>query len=171
MLTFTVYGVAQPKGSHRAFMAPGMKVPIVTDSNRNAKSWAQLVAHGASEALRQLGATSAIFQLLAGPVHVSVAFYLPRPKKFSKRGVYVEHLTAPDIDKLLRGVLDALSQVVWQDDSQVVSTAATKRYAAVDEPPRVTITVEKTSTAAGACEVPKPTHQGSTQPALFEAQP
>ena len=53
MLTFTVYGVAQPKGSMRAFVPAGMKHPIITDSNRNAKAWAQLVAEGASRALGQ----------------------------------------------------------------------------------------------------------------------
>ena len=53
MLTFTVFGVAQSKGSMRAFTPRGMKFPIVTDSNRKAKAWAQLVAEGASRALGQ----------------------------------------------------------------------------------------------------------------------
>lgn len=137
MIAFTVHGVAQPKGSMRAFTPPGMKFPIVTDSNRNAKSWAQLVAHAADRALGE-GPT----QLLQGPVRVSVAFYLPRPKKFNKRGVPVAHLTAPDLDKLLRSVLDALTEVVWHDDSQVVEVIAQKRYADVGCPPCASIRVE-----------------------------
>lgn len=140
MITFTVHGVAQPKGSMRAFTPPGMKFPIVTDSNRNAKSWAQLVAHAADTALAQ--SPDGHPQLLQGPVRVSVAFYLPRPKKFNKRGVPVAHLTAPDLDKLLRSVLDALTAVVWHDDSQVVEVIAQKRYADVGVPPRASIRVE-----------------------------
>ena len=140
MISFTVYGVAQPKGSMRAFVPPGMKHPIVTDSNRNAKSWAQLVAHAAATTLAQTpdGAP----QLLQGPVRVSVAFDLPRPKKFNKRGVPIAHLTAPDLDKLLRSVLDALTAVVWHDDSQVVEVLAQKRYAEVAHPPCAHIRVE-----------------------------
>src|SRR4249920_136587 len=53
-LAFTVYGVAKPKGNMRAFHPKGMKFPIVTESNRNVKSWQQLVAAGASHALHQV---------------------------------------------------------------------------------------------------------------------
>src|SRR4051812_27186136 len=102
MLTFTVYGVAQPKGNMRAFHRKGMKFPIVTDSNKGIRSWSQLVAEGASHALR----TTPEAHLLTQAVRVTVAFYLPRPKKFLRPGLVVAHLTAPDIDKLLRGVLD-----------------------------------------------------------------
>jgi len=139
-MTFTVYGVAQPKGSMKAFVPRGMKFPIVTDSNRNAKSWAQLVAAGASDALRAQAGS-----LVSGAVRVSLAFHLPRPKKFAKRGVPVAHLTAPDLDKLARSVLDALTAVVWQDDSQVVELVALKRYADVDAAPCVMVRVEPTT--------------------------
>jgi crossover junction endodeoxyribonuclease RusA len=141
VVTFTVYGTAQPKGSMRAFIPRGMKFPIVTDSNRNAKSWAQLVAQGASQALTERGIAS----LQVGPMRVTAAFYLPRPKKYHRRGVPVAHLCAPDLDKLLRSVLDALTRVVYHDDSQVVEILALKRYADVDAPPRVQITVEPTT--------------------------
>lgn len=144
MLRFTVYGVAQQKGSVRAFMRPGMQFPIVTDSNRSAKSWQQLVAQGANEALGLLPASERA--VLTGPVRISVAFFLPRPKKYSKRGVYVEHLTKPDVDKLLRAILDALKGTVWQDDRQVVVVEAVKRYAPVDHVPHVDIWVSACST-------------------------
>jgi len=140
VLTFTVFGVAQPKGSMRAYVPRGMKFPIVTDSNRNARSWAQLVAEGCSRVL----ADRHVATLETGAVRVSVAFYLPRPKKYSKRGVPVAHVTAPDLDKLARSILDALTSVAWVDDSQVVELLALKRYADVGEAPRATITVEPT---------------------------
>jgi Holliday junction resolvase RusA-like endonuclease len=152
MLTFTVYGVAQPKGNMRAFIKRGMKFPIVTDSNRNAKSWAQLVAEGASREL----AGRTIARLQEGALRVSAEFSLPRPKKYQRRGVAVAHLTAPDLDKLLRSVLDAMSEVVYLDDAQIVEVVAAKRYADVDEPPHVTITVEPTSPAQPYAAPPVP---------------
>jgi Holliday junction resolvase RusA-like endonuclease len=148
-VTFTVYGVAQPKGNMRAFLKRGMKFPIVTETNRNVRSWSQLVAEGASRALAE-----GVGQQITGPVGVEVLFALPRPKKYQRLGLTVAHCVAPDIDKLLRGVLDALSRVVFVDDAQVVQVLATKIYAPVDGAPYAVITVN--ATTAGALDVPLP---------------
>jgi crossover junction endodeoxyribonuclease RusA len=139
-LAFTVYGVAQPKGNMRAIHLTGMKFPIVTESNRNVKSWAQLVAEGANHALADLPADQRA--LLDGPVRLTVAFYLPRPKKYHKRAA--AHVTAPDWDKLARAIGDALTQVVYRDDSQIVEAVIGKFYADVDGVPHVDIVVERT---------------------------
>ena len=152
MLTFTVYGIAQPKGNHRAFTPKGMKHPVITDSNRSAKSWAQLVAQRASESLEQTAGA----RLILGPVRLTVAFFLPRPKRLrieKWRTLAPAHLHAPDTDKLLRSVGDALTSVVYQDDAQVVEILAMKRYAAMDTPPHVTIRVEETN-GCGVVHVP-----------------
>ena len=154
-LTFTVYGVPQPKGNLRAFIKRGMKFPIVTDSNRNARSWSQLVAEGANRAIGEL-ADNDRARLFESAIRLSVAFYLPRPKKYQKRGVPVAHLTAPDIDKLLRAVLDALTKVAWGDDSQVVELLTTKAYADVDAPPHAAIRVERTTGARPVVVPPAP---------------
>lgn len=140
-LAFTVYGVAVPKGSTRAFVPKGWTRPIITDTNRNTNSWAQLVAEGASRAI----ADADHFEILRDAVRLTVGFYLPRPKKYQRRGLPVAHLKKPDVDKLVRGVLDALTSVAWLDDSQVVELVAVKQYADVDDPPRVTILVEATA--------------------------
>lgn len=141
MLTFTVYGVAQPKGNMRAFARRGMKFPIVTDSNRGIRSWSQLVAEGASRALE----TSIAPRQLQGAVRIAIAFYLPRPKRLQKRGVPAAHLTAPDLDKLIRGVLDALTAVAFRDDAQVTELIAAKLYADPHDAPHATITVSPTA--------------------------
>lgn len=127
MLAFTVHGVAQPKGSARAFVAGGRAV--VTSANRNVKAWQQLVALGASDAIR-VGRRG----LTDGPVRVIVTFHLPRPKKYARRGGAIAHTTKPDVDKLARCVLDALTAIVFRDDAQVVELVARKEYAAVDAP-------------------------------------
>jgi crossover junction endodeoxyribonuclease RusA len=142
-LTFRVYGVAQPKGNMRAINMRGMKFPIVTDSNKGVRSWQQLIAEGANRALA--GLPPAERAILTEGVRLSVAFFLPRPKALMKRGVPIAHLKKPDTSKLLRAVEDALTQVVYHDDSQVVELLASKSYADVDDLPHVDVKVEPTA--------------------------
>lgn len=59
------------------------------------------------------------------PVSVRITFFMPRPKTVKRHMPTVP----PDIDKLCRAVLDALTDAgVWVDDSQVVDLGATKIY-------------------------------------------
>lgn len=132
-LVFTVYGVAQPQGSAKAFMPKGARFPVVTSDNPQLKGWRQLVAHAASHALHGAG------MLADGPVRICAAFYLPRPKALG--GKPKAHLTRPDVDKLARAIGDALTGVVWRDDAQVVQLKVTKQYAGVGESPRAVIAV------------------------------
>lgn len=132
-LVFTVFGVPQPKGSTRAFMPKGARFPIVTSANPKNKNWQQLVAEAASRELNGTGT------LLEGPVELRVAFFLPRPQSLKKS--ITAHLKKPDLDKLVRSVKDALTQVVWRDDSQVVLISARKEYAAASDSPRAVIEV------------------------------
>lgn len=132
-LTFTVYGVPQPKGSARAFVPKGWSRAIVTSDNPKNKGWQQLVAEAACQALN--GQTF----YTDGPVRLTVVFYLPRPKSLPKR--VAAHLKKPDLDKLVRSVKDALTKVVWQDDAQVTELNAVKRYAEDQDPPCATIRV------------------------------
>lgn len=73
----------------------------------------------------------------AGPVAVDLVFSIARPKGHWRTGARSTELrpsapdvptTKPDLDKLTRAVLDALTGIVFRDDSQVVDVQATKRY-------------------------------------------
>jgi Holliday junction resolvase RusA-like endonuclease len=155
-LRFRVYGVAQPKGSTKAFAYPlknrATGQPIIgrngqpvyaaatTSDNPAVKGWQQLVAEGASRALEAQPTEER--ERLAGAVRLTVAFYLPRPASLPKK--VIAHLKKPDLDKLVRGVKDALTRVVWQDDSQVVEVVASKKYAKLDDVPHADIWVEST---------------------------
>ena len=56
-------------------------------------------------------------------------FGIPKPKSAPKtRRVWPDK--RPDLDKLSRSVLDALTYVIFADDSQVVHLRATKDYGA-----------------------------------------
>jgi crossover junction endodeoxyribonuclease RusA len=131
VITFTVIGHAQPQGSTRAFNVPGKRDPVVTSDNPNLKQWRSLVAYAA----QQQAAGGPMY----GGVHVTLDFALQRPKSLPKRAC--QHLKKPDIDKLARAVLDALTGILYHDDSEVVRLEVTKRYAAPIEVPSVRITV------------------------------
>lgn len=134
VIRFTAYGVAQPKGSAKAFVPKGWKRAVVTSDNAKNKGWQQVVAEAASRAIH-----GGDWQMPSGPVHLVATFYLPRPQSLPKRVQH--HLKKPDLDKLVRSVKDALTKVVWHDDSQVVSIEAAKQYADAHETPRVTVEV------------------------------
>lgn len=144
-LTFTVVGVSQPQGSTRAFVPKGWTRPIVTSANPKNKGWRDTIASAASFALQAPEHAGRVF---AGPVALDVTFYLPRPKALlTKRlaAVDVPHTKKPDTDKLVRSTKDALSKVIWHDDSQVTDLVARKRYCADGEHPRAVITVRETN--------------------------
>jgi Holliday junction resolvase RusA-like endonuclease len=69
---------------------------------------------------------------------MSVTFYLPKPKS-APRGLEWP-AKKPDLSKLIRGVEDALTAIVYVDDSRIVVSHIEKRFA-IDSPPRVEIEV------------------------------
>lgn len=79
--------------------------------------------------------------MLSGPVAVDVRFFLPRPKSHFGTGRNATklkdcapdfHVKKPDVDKLVRAVLDSLSGVVYSDDCQVVDLTTSKRFEVKD---------------------------------------
>lgn len=126
--TFIVHGIAQPQGSTRSFRAGG-KI-VTTSDNPKVRPWRQAIAWEA----RAHGVV-----LSRGEVEVEVRVLLPRPKShFGKRGLLPSArpspTTKPDVDKLLRAVLDALTGVAYHDDSQVVRAVISKAYCSMDFP-------------------------------------
>jgi Holliday junction resolvase RusA-like endonuclease len=150
VLEFRVYGVAQPKGSTRAFVPKGWRRPVVTTDNGALKGWQQLVAAGASTALHRLPPPDRL-RLEAG-VRLTVACYLPRPQALKAKAR--PHLTAPDLDKLVRAVGDALAGVVYRNDAQIVDLVALKRYTAPGGLPYLDVRVEPTAGLAALGVVP-----------------
>lgn len=70
---------------------------------------------------------------------ISIQFHHKRPKRL-KKGPAVRKPTKPDIDNLIKTVLDGLNRSgIWKDDNQVVSIRASKYYCAHDEEPRTCI--------------------------------
>ena len=63
---------------------------------------------------------------LCGPLKADLMFFYARPKVCSKAKVLKD--SKPDLDNLVKGVLDALNGICYDDDSQIVDLRAAKRY-------------------------------------------
>jgi crossover junction endodeoxyribonuclease RusA len=80
-----------------------------------------------------------------GAVVVTLDFVMPRPVSTPKRFT-PPAVKRPDIDKLARACLDAITGIAIRDDSQVVELVATKRIAEIAETPGVLIRIAEPST-------------------------
>jgi crossover junction endodeoxyribonuclease RusA len=143
-LEFTVYGTPAPKGS---LQPGGARCKACGGSGRLAsgacprcrgrgfytwahedcartRPWMASLKAEAQQAARALAGGP----LYCGPVQVDLCFWLPKPKSLPKRRP-CSPTKKPDLDKLIRSVLDALTGVVWNDDAQVVCLVCSKHYA------------------------------------------
>lgn len=137
----TVMGKPQPGGSKRAFVPhnkEGKPIPNgrggvianVIDANPKAKEWQREVKQVARKLMGAIPPTDvALF--------AKASFFVTRPKNHFGTGKNSTVLkssapqyptTKPDATKLWRCVEDALTGVVWRDDSQVVAQQVSKFY-------------------------------------------
>jgi Holliday junction resolvase RusA-like endonuclease len=61
---------------------------------------------------------------VTGGVSVELLFVFEKPKSVTRPAPWV----APDLDKLIRAVLDGLTGVAYEDDAQVVEIFSRKQY-------------------------------------------
>ena len=119
VIRFQVRGLPVPQGSTRAWVLHGK--PVITSSAKGLNTWRRLVADVAQD--------YAPTEPWEGPVGIELHFGIPKPKSApKKKRVWPDK--RPDLDKLTRAVLDALTYVVFADDSQVVELQASKDYGA-----------------------------------------
>lgn len=125
-ITFAVIGVAQPQGSARAFLVG--RRPVITHDNPRVRSWRREIYVAAEEALAPWvshGLTAPAWPRPAA-LRCAVSVWLPRPQSLPRRVLLPAG--RPDADKLLRACLDALTGLVWADDSQVCEAWVAKSY-------------------------------------------
>jgi Holliday junction resolvase RusA-like endonuclease len=138
-ISVDVRGLPRPQGSMRLHtLANGH-----TAARYPAAVWAW--RHQVQQAVAELGA-----EQFTGAIELRLGFDLPRPAAHYGTGRNLARLkpsarpwpiSAPDLDKLVRCISDAVTDAgLWHDDSQVVSIKAAKRYAA---PPGVLITIKE----------------------------
>lgn len=70
---------------------------------------------------------------MTGSVIMNVNFYLKEPESWSKkkRELLLSHpcMKRPDLDNLMKSVLDAANDIAYDDDSNVTSISASKEWA------------------------------------------
>lgn len=138
-IRFFVPGIPAPKGSTRAFFVKALGRAVITNANAKTKPWEQAVR---AEALNAVDPHYPTTQ----PIAVHATFYFSRPKGHYrtngevKPGAPGRHVTKPDLDKLERALLDAMTGIVFVDDSQVCELSSDKRFA-MEQGPGVNVIV------------------------------
>ena len=131
-LRISVEGIPGPQGSKR-HVGGGRMI----ESSKAVGPWRDAVAWAATAAARK-----ARWQTLDGPVLVSVFFYLNPPQRMPKGRTHPT--VKPDLDKLARSTLDALTTAaVFRDDAQVVVLNVSKHYAHEQHPAGADIYITK----------------------------
>lgn len=119
------------------FVIPGKPTPLqrarahngrVVDTPRN-RLTKHTIAQEAALVMRSLG-----IKTFTGPVTIEVYFCFEQPK----RNKYPYHVSRPDIDNLLKMVLDGLNGVAFADDAQVWHVTMGKQYGQAATVVRVT---------------------------------
>lgn len=111
MIEFNVDGNPVPQGSMKVINGH-----ILHSQGSALAVWRSSIA---------LAARFAGANLIDGAICVEVTFRVRRPKSVKREYPTV----APDLDKYVRGLLDALTGIAYNDDSQVVKIIAEKIYA------------------------------------------
>ena len=124
-VSFTVFGDPVPKARARTVRKGGRTWSFTP---KRVAAWEKLVK---GEAVKYFP------EPFNGPVALSLAFYMKRPKSRKKDNFVV---TTPDLDNLEKAFLDGLNEIAYVDDKQVVVKNAVKRYVVGGEP-RVEVVV------------------------------
>ena len=123
ILAFTAFGTPQPQGSSRAFVHKGRA--IITSANPKMRPYRHTLTQVASDTMEMNGRSLPLFPRPEA-VDVSIIWTLTKPKSTPKKLIYPTK--KPDADKLMRAVLDSLTGVAYEDDSQVVRARIEKQY-------------------------------------------
>lgn len=137
-IAFTVYGEPVAQGRPRASKRNTGKRKIVMHDPQKSKDFKHYVALVASQHKPN--------QLITGPVSMDIRVFRPMTKKISdskkqkecaEKGI-LRPTTKPDVDNYSKGIKDALNNLIYKDDSQVVELKVCKFYS---ENPRVEIII------------------------------
>lgn len=134
-----VDGIPKPKGSTKPYYNKHTGKLGVKSDCKGLKGWESLVR---LHAKRDLGK----WEKGDKPLGVSMDFYFPRPASHFlhcqlRSDAPQYHEQVPDVDKLARAVLDALTGVVFDDDAEVQGVFAEKHWESPECKPGVEIVI------------------------------
>jgi len=140
-MDLTVPGTPIPQGSLRSFKHSKTGA-VVTPQMSKVIEQRERIAYAA-----QMGAPFQFLDITV-PVQMKLHFFFARPKshygtgrnsKTVKASAPAWHTQRPDIDKLERLVLDALTGILFADDSQVVKCESSKHWVETNSETRIRI--------------------------------
>lgn len=121
-ITIVAYGVPAPQGSMKVVRSrTGKAVPVC--DNAATMPWRDSIGWAARRACTIAGISSPLDE----PLRVRATFTMPKPLRAPKRRRSFP-ATKPDVDKLQRAAFDALTHIVWVDDSRIVHVSAEKVF-------------------------------------------
>lgn len=148
VISFFVSGIPQTAGSKRAFAIRKAGVftgrIAVSDANPKGREWKNLVADAGTQAMIKADVAGLNCELLTGPLKVTFSFTMPRLKGHYRSNGQIKPnapifpICRPDVLKLARCAEDALTGIIWRDDSQIVQEILHKVYG---DRPGATITI------------------------------
>ena len=143
LINFRVIGIPKPQARPKVFHRTLKNGQSFTSTYSPKTDWFHLVY---VEALKQKEKLSSRF---SGALGVALQFGMPIPKSISKKKrAELKYVSKkPDIDNLVKAVLDAINQVgIWEDDSQIAVLETSKTYS---EEPGCTILIEELENGIG----------------------
>lgn len=125
-----VRGLPAPQGSKRGIVNRYTQRVAMVESSKRVKPWRADIREAVST---EMGGRPPH----QGALSMSITFVFPRPKghygtgrnaSILKESAPKHHIGKPDLDKLCRAALDAMSGIVYADDAQIVQLHLSKRY-------------------------------------------
>jgi len=138
-INFTVYGDPKPQPRPR-FRRMGKFVSTYDPASDDKKNFHQIANHYAPE------------EPISTPLRVEVNFFLKRPKGHYGTGKNVGklkvsspvyHIKKPDVDNLVKFVLDSLNKLYWTDDAIIIILVVGKFYAENEKATRTEVRITK----------------------------
>jgi crossover junction endodeoxyribonuclease RusA len=119
---FEVEGRPAPQGS-KSYRGNNRFV----EASKYLPAWRSAIVSAAKQQISE----TPDFVIFDTPVKVEIQFYITRPNKPK----FDYPATPPDLDKLVRGVFDSLTQAhIWTDDSLAVNLVAQEDWTTDDKP-------------------------------------
>lgn len=123
-VTFTVYGRPQGKARPRFKVGGGAYTLLRTKEYENQVKTSYLAASGG-------------YSFGKEAIKIDIVAYYNRAKSNKSKYPTIK----PDFDNIEKIVCDALNGIAYDDDKQVIDSNFKKRFAEIEQPPRIEVTV------------------------------
>jgi len=135
-IMFTIYGHPVAKGRPRFSTRGKFPVAYTPEKTKNYESDVGMMAKAA------MGASKPLEGALEAFIYVT----FPVPASYSKKRTEAclsgqeKHIKKPDLDNVIKSVIDGMDKIVFENDSQITSIHSTKVYGEV---PKVEVLVKQ----------------------------